>query len=134
MSAILVTGASRGIGLATALAFARAGHTVAATLRNPDAAPEVGRIAASEKLAVSVYTMDVVDDASVQHAVRRVEAELGPVEVLVNNAGIERTGSVEEMPSRTSATLWKPTASAPSAAFRPCCRACARGVAAASLT
>ena len=98
ISTILVTGASRGIGLATALAFARAGHTVAAAMRNPAAAPELGRIATAEKLAVSVFTMDVVDDSSVQQAVRRVEAELGPVEVLVNNAGIERTGSVEEMP------------------------------------
>ncbi len=98
MSTILVTGASRGIGLATALAFARAGHQVAATMRNPAAAPELARAAAAEKLALSVFTMDVNDDDSVQQAVRRIEAELGPVEVLVNNAGIERTGSVEEMP------------------------------------
>ncbi|MBC7564346.1 MAG: SDR family oxidoreductase [Gemmatimonadaceae bacterium] len=98
MSTVLVTGTSRGIGLATALAFARAGHTVAATMRNPAAAPELARAAASERLAVSVFTMDVDDDASVQQAVRRIEAELGPVDVLVNNAGIERTGSVEEMP------------------------------------
>ena len=97
MSTILVTGAGRGIGLATSLAFARAGHTVAATMRNPAAAPELARAAVAEGLAVSVFTMDVDDDASVQQTVRRVEAELGPVEVLVNNAGIERTGSVEEM-------------------------------------
>lgn len=98
MSIILVTGASRGIGLATALAFARAGHKVAAAMRNPAAAPELARAAAAERLAVSVFTMDVDDDASVQQAVRRIEAELGPVDVLINNAGIERTGSVEEMP------------------------------------
>lgn len=97
MSTVLVTGASRGIGLATALAFARAGHTVAGTMRNPAAAPELARAAAAERLAVSVFTMDVDDDASVQQAVRRIESELGPVEVLVNNAGIEGTGSVEEM-------------------------------------
>jgi NAD(P)-dependent dehydrogenase (short-subunit alcohol dehydrogenase family) len=98
MSTILVTGASRGIGLATALAFARAGHKVAAAMRNPAAASELARAAAAERLAVSVFTMDVDDDASVKEAVQRVEAELGPIEVLVNNAGIERTGSVEEMP------------------------------------
>jgi NAD(P)-dependent dehydrogenase (short-subunit alcohol dehydrogenase family) len=98
MSTILVTGASRGIGLATALAFARAGHKVAAAMRNPAAAPELARAAAAERLAVSVFTMDVDDDASVKEAVQRIEGELGPIEVLVNNAGIERTGSVEEMP------------------------------------
>lgn len=98
MSSILVTGASRGIGLATALAFARAGHKVAGAMRNPAAAPELARAAAAERLAVSVFTMDVDDDASVKEAVQRVEAELGPIEVLINNAGIERTGSVEEMP------------------------------------
>ncbi len=98
MSTILVTGASRGIGLATALAFARAGHTVAATMRNPAAAPELARAAAAERLAVSVFTMDVDDDAAVPQAMRRIEAELGPIEVLINNAGIERMGSVEEMP------------------------------------
>jgi len=98
MSTILVTGASRAIGFATALAFARAGHKVAAAMRNPAAAPELARAAAAEQLAVSVFTLDVDDDASVKEAVQRVEAELGPIEVLVNNAGIERTGSVEEMP------------------------------------
>jgi NAD(P)-dependent dehydrogenase (short-subunit alcohol dehydrogenase family) len=65
MSTILVTGASRGIGLATALAFARAGHKVAAAMRNPAAAPELARATAAERLAVSVFTVDVDDDASV---------------------------------------------------------------------
>jgi len=67
-------------------------------MRNPTAAPELARAASAEQLAISVFTMDVDDDASVRQAVQRVEAELGPIEVLVNNAGIERTGSVEEMP------------------------------------
>jgi NAD(P)-dependent dehydrogenase (short-subunit alcohol dehydrogenase family) len=98
MATVLITGTSRGIGLETALTFARAGHTVAATMRNPERAPELGRIAEREQLPISVFAMDVDDDASVRDAVRRIAEALGPIDVLVNNAGIERTGSVEELP------------------------------------
>jgi len=45
MSSILITGASRGIGMATALVLARAGHTVHATMRNPASSPELMQIA-----------------------------------------------------------------------------------------
>lgn len=76
----LVTGASRGIGLATARALADAGHRVAATYRS--APPDDERL-----LAVPC---DVTDTASVDEAVSRVEDELGPVEILVSNAGITR--------------------------------------------
>jgi NAD(P)-dependent dehydrogenase (short-subunit alcohol dehydrogenase family) len=98
MATVLVTGTSTGIGLATALAFGRAGHRVAATMRNPAKAPELARIAAGERLPITVYTMDVDADASVSEAIGRIVRELGPIDVLVNNAGIERTGSVEELP------------------------------------
>ena len=98
MARVLVTGCSTGIGFATALAFARAGHEVAAAMRNPARAPELGKVAARESLPIAVCTMDVDDDASVGAAICRIENELGPIDVLVNNAGIERMGSVEELP------------------------------------
>ncbi|MEP7067430.1 MAG: SDR family oxidoreductase [Gemmatimonadota bacterium] len=96
MSTVLVTGTSKGIGFETALAFGRAGHRVAATMRTPDKSPELAEIAAREKLPITVSIMDVDTDASVHDGVARIARELGPIDVLVNNAGIERTGSVEE--------------------------------------
>ncbi|HEY2895630.1 MAG TPA: SDR family oxidoreductase [Gemmatimonadaceae bacterium] len=98
MAIVLVTGSSTGIGLATALAFGRAGHTVAATMRNPARSPELANVAAKERLPISVFTMDVDSDASVRSTSDEVQKTLGPVDVLVNNAGIERMGSVEELP------------------------------------
>ncbi|MEP7324472.1 MAG: SDR family oxidoreductase [Gemmatimonadota bacterium] len=98
MTTVLITGTSTGIGFATALAFGRAGYQVAATMRNPARAPELANVAAREKLAIAVSTMDVDSDASVKEAILRTVKEMGPIDVLVNNAGIERTGSVEELP------------------------------------
>jgi NAD(P)-dependent dehydrogenase (short-subunit alcohol dehydrogenase family) len=97
MSNIVVTGASRGIGLATALELARAGHQVVATMRNPTGSPELGEQAAEEKLPIRIETMDVDSDESVKQAFGRILAQR-PVDVLVNNAGIERTGAIEETP------------------------------------
>jgi len=97
MFQIVITGASRGIGLATAVELGRAGHKVVATMRNPAGSPELAEQAAKEKLPIRVETMDVDSDESVKQAFARI-LEQGPVEVLVNNAGIERTGSIEETP------------------------------------
>jgi NAD(P)-dependent dehydrogenase (short-subunit alcohol dehydrogenase family) len=98
LATVLITGTSTGIGLATALAFGRAGHTVAATMRNPQRAPELADAAAREKLPITVSTMDVDGDGSVSEAVGRIVRDIGPIDVLVNNAGIDRSGSVEELP------------------------------------
>lgn len=98
MASILVTGASRGIGLATCLSLGRAGHRVFATMRNPEGAPELGATAGSESLPITVSAMDVNSDESVRATVDKTVAQYGPLDVLVNNAGIERRGSVEELP------------------------------------
>jgi NAD(P)-dependent dehydrogenase (short-subunit alcohol dehydrogenase family) len=93
----VITGASRGIGLAAAVELARAGHDVVATMRNPAGSPELGEQAAKEKLPIRIETMDVDSDESVKQAFDRILAR-GLVDVLVNNAGIERTGAIEETP------------------------------------
>ena len=98
MTTVLITGTSTGIGLAAALACGRAGHRVAATMRNPAGAPALAEAAARERLAITVIPMDVDTDASVRDGMVRIDREIGPIDVLVNNAGIERMGSVEELP------------------------------------
>lgn len=84
---VLVTGGNRGIGLATAQRFADDGHRVAITHRA--GAPEDERLLAIE--------CDVTDSDQVDAAFAAVEAELGPVEILVANAGMTRDGLVLRM-------------------------------------
>ena len=97
MAAILVTGASRGIGLATCLSLGRAGHEVYATMRHPNRALELGAAASAESLPITVLAMDVDSDQSVRETVGQIVAQKGSLDALVNNAGIERRGSVEEL-------------------------------------
>jgi len=98
MASVLITGTSTGIGLATALALGRAGHKVYATMRDPSRAPELGQTALAEKLPIKISVMDVDSDSSVKSAIESIQKDAGQIDVLVNNAGVERTGSVEELP------------------------------------
>ena len=98
MASVLITGASKGIGYEAALAFGRAGYTVFATMRNPSQAPELAETAAREGLSIIVSRMDVDSDESVSGAIQAIYKDHGAIDVLVNNAGIERMGSVEELP------------------------------------
>jgi len=82
----LVTGANRGIGLATALALRSAGHTVVAGTRSGEA-PE----------GLPAVVMDVTSTASVEAAFDVVEAEHGVIDVLVANAGVTRDGLLLRM-------------------------------------
>src|SRR3990170_3105101 len=90
---VLITGASRGIGHATAELLAGKGYRVLATMRNPDAGRELVEGAKAKGWDISVLPLDVRDDASVRSAVARA----GEIDVLVNNAGFEVWGAVEEM-------------------------------------
>jgi NAD(P)-dependent dehydrogenase (short-subunit alcohol dehydrogenase family) len=96
MRSVLITGTSKGIGHETALAFARAGYRVHATMRNPPASPALAEAAAKDKLAITITAIDVDNDASVRNGIAAIEAQHGPIDVLVNNAGIEAAGSIEE--------------------------------------
>ncbi|WP_058043083.1 SDR family oxidoreductase [Streptomyces roseifaciens] len=95
MAAVLITGCSSGIGLETALAFARKGDRVHASMRNPAKADGLRERARAEGLDIEVLTLDVTDDASVTAAVRTVEERHGAIDVLVNNAGVDYTSAVE---------------------------------------
>ena len=87
----LVTGASRGIGRATAVALARAGCDVAVNYRERDAeAAETARAVENEGRRAVVVKADVSDPGQVDRLAEAVNAALGPVNVLVNNAGVAR--------------------------------------------
>jgi NAD(P)-dependent dehydrogenase (short-subunit alcohol dehydrogenase family) len=96
MALAVVTGSNSGIGLATALALARASHTVVAAMRNLERGMEIRKVAEEEKLPIHLAKLDVDDDASVREAFGEVVARHGPVDILVNNAGVPGGGPVEE--------------------------------------
>ena len=96
MAVVLITGTSTGIGLATALQFARSGNTVYATMRNPGTgAAALKAAAAAENLKINIAQLDVNDTASVDRAVAAVLAEAGRIDVLVNNAGVGPLSVIE---------------------------------------
>ena len=90
MKTILITGASSGIGQATALHFLGQGWNVIATMRNPDAAGEM-----RDHPNALVVALDVTDHASIATAVAAGEARFGTIDVLLNNAGYGAYGPLE---------------------------------------
>ena len=96
MATVLITGCSSGFGLHTALHFARRGHRVVATMRNPARDATLGPAARAEGLPVAIQALDVCVPEQVTAAVRQAEAGHGPIDVLVNNAGIELRSSIED--------------------------------------
>ena len=98
MPVTLVTGTSTGIGLATALHFARHGHQVVATMRNLAKAGPLEVAARDEKLPVVVRELDVTRQESIDRAMAETVAQQGPIDVLVNNAGIGGATPLELTP------------------------------------
>ena len=92
---ILITGASSGIGLSTALECAAAGHSVVATMRNLDKRAALEAAAQERGLRVPIEQLDVTQ-ASAGDKVRELILKYGPVYALVNNAGIAVAGAFEE--------------------------------------
>ena len=89
----LVTGGTRGIGEAISLALKDAGDTVVATYAgNEEAAKKF-----TDETGIPTYRFDVGDYDACQSAVKQIEADLGPVEILINNAGITRDGTMHKM-------------------------------------
>ncbi len=88
---VLITGASRGIGEAIARKFAGAGATIIACARSK---PEIEALA--NELDGAAVPFDAADTAQVDGFIDRVEAEHGPIDVLINNAGIETQKLIED--------------------------------------
>jgi NAD(P)-dependent dehydrogenase (short-subunit alcohol dehydrogenase family) len=97
MAVVVITGCSSGFGLATALAFARRGDSVWATMRNPADAGALSAAVEAEHLELRTLPLDVTDDASVKAAVDHVLEAEGRIDVLVNNAGVAHMGAVETL-------------------------------------
>ncbi|WP_294331314.1 acetoacetyl-CoA reductase [uncultured Sphingomonas sp.] len=95
----IVTGGTRGIGEAISLALKDAGITVAANYAGNDEKAA----AFSERTGIKAYKWDVGDFDACAAGVQQVEAELGPVDIVVNNAGITRDGTILKM----SREMWE---------------------------
>lgn len=94
----VVTGASSGIGKATAAALVARGYKVIGTSRNPDSIADGDRLA-----GVDYRALDLTDDASID----AFTAGLGPVDVLINNAGESQAGPLAELPREAIARLFR---------------------------
>lgn len=95
MSVIVITGSNSGFGLESALAFARNGDTVIATMRSPDKADSL--LSQADGLDVHVMALDVSRSDTFTDAVDNIVARHGRIDVLINNAGIHRAGALEDL-------------------------------------
>ncbi len=89
----LVTGGTRGIGAAICLGLKNAGFTVVANYAGNDEKANLFK----EENGIAVYKWDVSDPEACAEGIKKIEADIGPVEVLVNNAGITRDGMFHKM-------------------------------------
>jgi len=97
MQNVLVTGANSGIGRATAIELAGAGHRVYAAMRDTKKAEKLLHRASEAGCEVEPIVLDVTDDASVRGAVSKIVRDAGGVDVLVNNAGIAYNATTEDI-------------------------------------
>jgi 3-oxoacyl-[acyl-carrier protein] reductase len=88
----LITGAGRGIGRATAIALAKEGIHIGLIGLNMSNLEKVASELAQYDVKVSAATADVTDLESVTHAVEHIKSDLGPIDILINNAGIAKFG------------------------------------------
>jgi NAD(P)-dependent dehydrogenase (short-subunit alcohol dehydrogenase family) len=92
---LLITGVSSGFGRALAQEAVAAGHRVVGTVRSEQARHDFEALAPQR---VSAWVLDVTDFAAIDGVVAQIEATVGPVDVLVNNAGFGHEGVMEESP------------------------------------
>ncbi len=116
----LVTGGTRGIGEAISVGLKNAGYKVAANYGGNDEAAKKF----TERHGIPAYKFDVSDFNSVAEGVAKIEADLGPVDVLVNNAGITRDGTMHRM----NFEQWNAVLQTNLSSCFNCCRAVIEGM------
>ncbi|MFW5644663.1 MAG: SDR family NAD(P)-dependent oxidoreductase [Bacteroidota bacterium] len=94
---VLITGSSRGLGFTFAKAFAENGARVVLNGRNRESLEEAKKKMAEMRLTVYTSTFDVFDEEAVEREIKQLEKSPGPVDVLINNAGIQRRAPLEEL-------------------------------------
>ena len=100
----IITGGSLGLGRAMALEFAKSGANVAIVARGQDALDEArAEIEAAVSTKIGAYSCDMCDPAAIQSMYNSVVSDLGPVDVVVNNAGTSRRGAFMEITDE----LWR---------------------------
>ena len=87
---VLVTGASRGIGKAIALTLGGAGATVIGTATTETGADNISKVFADKKISGKGIKLNVTDNEQIASLVKSVNEEFGPIDILINNAGITR--------------------------------------------
>lgn len=94
----LITGGSKGLGLATAVRFAEAGAEVAILARSAETLDAAKRaIGSAGRAGVAAFPCDVTDPAAIKHAYDSVLSTFGKIDILVNNAGTSQTGKFEDI-------------------------------------
>ena len=101
MAAVLITGASSGFGFEAALAFARKGDRVYASMRDESRSARLLAAAAEQGLEIRIKTLDITRPATFEPLINEVIDESGRLDVLVNNAGILRSGALEDLSEAT---------------------------------
>jgi NAD(P)-dependent dehydrogenase (short-subunit alcohol dehydrogenase family) len=94
---VLITGATDGLGRAAALLLAVRGYRVFAAGRSAEKRAKLEALARETNISLETIELDVCEDASVQPAIGEVLARAGAIDVLINNAGVNYVGTVEDL-------------------------------------
>lgn len=94
---VLITGATDGLGRASALLLAQRGYQVFAAGRSAEKRAQLDAIAREKDLPLETLALDVCDDSSVEHCVGAVYDKAGAIDVLFNNAGVNFSAAVEDL-------------------------------------
>lgn len=118
----LVTGGTRGIGKAISLSLKDAGYTVVANYAGNDEAAK----AFTDETGIATYKWSVADADACAAGIAKVEAEVGPIDILINNAGITRDGFMHKMETEQWNAVIDTNLSSLFYMTKPVLKACAR--------